>query len=274
MRFLMCPPDYFGVEYVINPWMRGNEGHTHSDAARRQWQNLYDLLTTTLGASVELVCPRPGLPDMVFTANAGQLYGNRVVPARFRPVERRGEEPHFRTWFVENGFEIREIPPGLHYEGAGDALFHYTALDVPPLLWAAYGFRSDRAVHATLADLFGAEVISLHLTDPRYYHLDTCFCPLPGGNALWHPSAFDAESRAAIETRIPEEMRYAVSDADAADFACNAVAVGDASVVLNAASAELRDWLGSRGFTTYITPLTEFLKAGGSAKCLTLRLEG
>jgi N-dimethylarginine dimethylaminohydrolase len=269
----MCPPDYFGVEYVINPWMRGNEGHTHRDAAREQWQGLYGLLTETLGATVQCAVPRPGLPDMVFTANAGQLRGNCVVPSRFRPVERRGEEAHFRQWFLERGYHLVDIPDGLMYEGAGDALFQDSDSDSPPLLWAAHGFRTDRAVHAFLGEAFDAEVVSLHLVDPRYYHLDTCFCPLPRGHALWYPPAFDTESEAVIAARIPEEKRHAVSDADAADFACNAVSVGETAVVLNAASKELRDWLASRGFTAYPTPLTEFMKAGGAAKCLTLRLD-
>jgi N-dimethylarginine dimethylaminohydrolase len=272
MRFLMCAPTFFGVEYSINPWMEGNKGKASGDAAQTQWNDLHALLTETLGATVELVEPRPGLPDMVFTANAGLVRDNLCMPSRFRPVERRGEEPYYRAWFAENGFDLREIPDGTLYEGAGDALFEESETAGGPLLWAAYGIRTTRDSHPALAEIFGAEIVALRLVDERFYHLDTCFCPLPGGFLLWYPPAFDEVSRAVVESRIPAEKRYAIGDEDAAAFACNAVAVGSRAIVLNAATEELRNWLLERGFTTYATPLTEFMKAGGSAKCLTLRL--
>mgnify|MGYP000896785951 CR=1 FL=1 len=272
-RFLMCPPEFFGVEYVINPWMQGKQGTVGVMEAHQQWAALHRLLTQELGAKVELVPPQPGLPDIVFTANAGLVRGGVCVPARFRYAERQGEEPHYRAWFEANGFALRDLPPGIAFEGAGDALFHEDGRDGRPLLWAAHGFRSDAAAHPHLAEVFGAEVVSLALVDPRYYHLDTCLCPLPGGFLLWYPQAFDAESRTKVESVVPEEMRLAVSDADAAAFACNAVAVGRSHVVSNTVGEEIGCWLQLRGFTLHQTPLGEFLKAGGSAKCLTLRLD-
>jgi len=272
-RFLMCAPEYFGVEYVINPWMQGKQGTVGIAESHLQWASLHRLLTATLGATVETVPPQPGLPDIVFTANAGSVRGGVVVPARFRHPERRGEEPHFRAWFAANGYELRDLPPGIAFEGAGDALFHEeNAGGEGPLLWAAYGFRSDAAAHPFLAETFGAEVVPLALADPRFYHLDTCLCPLPGGYLLWYPPAFDAASQQRVMERVPAEKRLAVSEPDAVAFACNAVSVGDA-VVLNDASPELEGWLSERGFTTHRTPLTEFMKSGGSAKCLTLHLD-
>ena len=62
-RFLMCPPDYFGIEYEINEWMRlGNP----TDPVRvcAQWRELYSVLSEEIGASVELLDPVPGLPDV------------------------------------------------------------------------------------------------------------------------------------------------------------------------------------------------------------------
>src|ERR1700721_2384331 len=55
-------------------------------------------------------------------------------------------------------------------EGEGDILF------TGRTLLAGHGFRSDQAVAAELADLFGLPVVSLRLVDPRYYHLDTALC--------------------------------------------------------------------------------------------------
>jgi hypothetical protein len=71
---------------------------------------------------------------------------------------------------------------------------------------------------------------------------------------------------------VPAEKRLVVAEADALAFACNAVNVGR-TVILNQASAPLRQHLEARGFSVLETPLTEFLKAGGAAKCLTQRLD-
>ena len=139
-------------------------------------------------------------------------------------------------------------------------------------LWAGYGFRSELDAHPLLAKLLGVEVLSLRLMDERFYHLDTCFCPLSDGTVLYYPPAFDFSSNRLIESRIPPEKRVAVCEADALAFACNAVNV-DRAVILNQASSSLRQQLEERGYTVLETPLTEFLKAGGAAKCLTLRLD-
>jgi len=268
MPLLMCAPDYFGVEYEINPWMRGNQGTVTGDA-HGQWYALHRLLTETLGVSVSLVCPQPGLPDMVFTANAGLIRGNIAVPSRFRHPERQGEEPFFQAWFAENDFQIREIPEGIAFEGEGDALFDG---EDTRLLWVAEGFRTDRESHSILEEYFGVEVVPLKLVDPRFYHLDTCFTPLPRGYFLWYPPAFDKVSQERIYDSIPASDRHALSDEDATAFAANAVPIGERAIVLNHASEPLQKWLMDAGFTAYTTPLTDFMKAGGSAKCLTLIL--
>lgn len=269
-RLLMCAPTYFGVEYVINPWMEGKLGGVLPGAAQTQWCDLHALLTETLGVSVAQVAPEPGLPDIVFTANAASVYANKAVPARFKHTERQGEEPFYRAALENAGYEIHDLPEGIAFEGAGDALFWEDDTDAP-LLFAAHGSRTDAAAHGFLAQTFGVEVVSLALSDPRFYHLDTCFCPLSGGFLLWYPPAFDAASREIIVARVAPAKRLAVSDTDAAMFACNAVGVGQ-NVVMNAGTLVLRESLAAWGFTAHTTPLGEFMKAGGSAKCLTLRL--
>ncbi|MBC8140142.1 MAG: hypothetical protein H7Y38_01735 [Armatimonadetes bacterium] len=269
-RLLMCAPTYFGVEYVINPWMEGKLGGVSTGTAGAQWHDLHALLTETLGATVTQVPPQPGLPDIVFTANAASVWGGKAVPARFKHPERQGEEPFYRAALENAGYEIHDLPEGIAFEGAGDALFWEGDTEAP-LLFAAHGWRTDDAAHGFLSTTFGVEVVSLALTDPRFYHLDTCFCPLPGGFLLWYPPAFDAASQEIIAARVPSAKRLAVSDTDAATFACNAVGVGN-HVVMNAATNALRESLASWGFSAHATPLDEFMKAGGSAKCLTLRL--
>src|SRR5947209_3433090 len=264
-RFLMCPPDKYDVDYVINPWMEGNIHKSSKETAIQQWQSLPQLLQEK--AEVEKIPPQTGLPDMVFTANAGLVVGKKVVLSRFLHRERQGEEAHFKRWFKKHGFEVAEVPPDLPFEGAGDALIDRAG----SCLWAGYGFRSELDSHPILARALDIEVISLRLIDPRFYHLDTCFCPLETGWLLYYPQAFDAYSNRLIEQRVPAEKRIAVSEADAVRFACNAVNIGR-NLFVNQVSAELRARLTSAGFAVFETPLTEFMKSGGAAKCLTLRL--
>lgn len=264
--FLMCPPEYFDVSYIINPWMHGNVRKIDNALAKQQWRALYDTLTDC--ATVRLVHPQPGSPDMVFTANAGLVKGRLFLVSRFRYPERQYEEPYFADWFLDRGYEVSLMPRDVPFEGAGDALLDREAGH----LWFAHGHRSVLAAKDVIEARLGVKAVALRLTDQRFYHLDTCLCPLEGGHLLYYPAAFDAASRAAIERRVPAARRIAVGEEDALSFACNAVSAGR-TVVVNRATTALADALARLGFEVVQTPLSEFMKAGGSAKCLTLRLD-
>jgi N-dimethylarginine dimethylaminohydrolase len=261
----MCPPDFFTVEYVINPWMAGHETSLDSDLARQQWHALKDAISEV--AEVVVMQPQPDLPDMVFTANAGVVYGNKAIASHFMPHERRPEEAHFKKWFGDNGFELLDLDEKIGFEGAGDCLLDRGG----PWLWTGHGFRTEIEAHAEIQKYFDVELVSIRLTDSRFYHIDTCFCPLTDGFLMYHPPAFDFESRIAIESRIPAHKRIVVDTADAGNFACNAVNVGN-TVFINKASDPLIARLMLAGFGVVQIELSEFLKAGGSAKCLTLKL--
>ena len=261
----MCAPDHYDVDYVINPWMEGNIHKSSRDRAVEQWQKLHNVIQQH--ATVNLVKPQKGIPDMVFTANAGLVLGKTVVLSRFFHKERQGEEPFFKAWFEENDYTVHELPKDLPFEGAGDALLDREGR----WLWAGYGFRSELDSHPYLAKWLDIEVLSLRLMDERFYHLDTCFCPLSNGYLLYYPPAFDAYSNRLIEMRVPEAKRIAIAEPDAVTFACNAVNVEEI-VILNQASDDLKQRLTNVGFRVIETPLTEFLKAGGASKCLTLRV--
>lgn len=262
-RILMCPPDHYGIEYEINPWMNTEVGSDPVESLA-QWTTLRKTLID-LGAQVETMGPVPGLPDLVFTANAGLIYEDLFLSSRFRHGVRQGETPHFETWFREHGFRVESLPVGQNFEGAGDALF------CGETLFAGYRFRSDARSHLWLGDRLGVEVLPLELVDPRYYHLDTCFCPLADGEAIFFPGAFDEYGRSVLADRIPNLI--AVEPEEAVSFSCNAVVIGR-SVVLNDASPRLARALVDAGYRVFPIRLTEFIKAGGSAKCLTLRLDG
>ncbi|MBD2664376.1 TIGR00300 family protein [Richelia sinica] len=265
IRFLMCAPDHYDVDYVINPWMEGNIHKSSRDRAVEQWNKLYQVIKSH--AVVDLVKPEKGWPDMVFTANAGLVLGENVVLSRFLHKERQGEEPYFQQWFEQNGYNVYVLPKDLPFEGAGDALLDREGR----WLWAGYGFRSELDSHPYLAKWLDIEVLSLRLIDERFYHLDTCFCPLANGYLLYYPGAFDSYSNRLIEMRVAPEKRIAIAEADAVNFACNAVNV-ESIIIMNKASDSLKTRLGEVGFQVIETPLTEFLKAGGAAKCLTLRV--
>jgi N-dimethylarginine dimethylaminohydrolase len=210
--------------------------------------------------------PVAGLPDMVFTANAGVVSGRIAVPSRFRHPERRREEQHFENWFRDQRYEVVVLERGLYFEGAGDLL------GFSDVWFGGYRQRSEVRSYIRLGEIFTREIIPVELVDPRYYHLDTCFCPLSGGHLLYYPPAFDRYAQTVIEDRIPQERRLTVPEADAARFACNAVCVGT-HVVLPAGCADTEKLLASRGYQPHPVPLDEFMKSGGSAKCLTLALD-
>jgi N-dimethylarginine dimethylaminohydrolase len=275
-RILMCRPDHFGVTYSINPWMDpaswADESHALATAAKREWRALYRTLKD-LGATINLVPPEDGLPDLVFTANAAVVMDRVALLARFRHPERQGEEAHFEAAFRKLQAshlidEVRRLPPGINLEGAGDCVWDQTR----GLYWMGYGPRSDKAARDAVEDCFGIETVALELADPRFYHMDTALAPLSGGEFLYVPGAFTTDGLAEIHDRVAPDLRIAIDDADAAQLAANAVCIGE-DIVLSRCGDALRRRLEERGYRVHETPLGSFGRSGGSAFCLTLRLD-
>ncbi len=166
IHFLMCRPEYFTIAYEINPWMNVNNP-ADSALAHRQWDAVYNAVTDS-GAEVSLIEPAAGLPDMVFTANAGLVKDNKVILSSFRHNERQGEELYYDKWFTEHGYQCHSIPSGSAFEGAGDAIFY------KDIMLLAHGFRTDVSVHSHAGRIMEMDHISLKLIDNNFYHLDTC----------------------------------------------------------------------------------------------------
>jgi N-dimethylarginine dimethylaminohydrolase len=272
---LMCRPDHYGIRYEINPWMRTSRG-ANPAAAGAQWEQLHHTLTRRLGVQVELIEPDAGWPDMVFTANAGLVAGQKFVVSNFRHKERAGEAELFWKWFAARQYTCIALPRERCFEGEGDALWTgpgQGAASASPsagqTLLAGYHFRSDLDSHRFLADALNCRVVSLELADKRFYHLDTCLAPLDERSAIWHPSAFDDYARRAIAGVFDDLIE--LDDAEAKRFAANAVVVGK-SVVINSGCPKLTAELERRGYEVFAVDLGEFIKAGGSAKCLVLFL--
>jgi len=209
-ELLLCSPDYYGIEYEINPWMSRARG-AEASRAQEQWRGLHATLSN-LECKIDLVPPQPGLPDMVFAANAGLVIGKRFIPSNFRHTERAGEGPHFASWMEKRGYQIAWLPKNYYFEGEGDALF--------------------------------------------------------GGDALF-PAAFDEYGQHAIREHVSDLI--AVAPEEAMHFCCNAVPL-ERDIVLPEGAPKLVAVLSDRGYNCHQLPMTEFLKAGGACKCLTLFL--
>jgi len=264
---VMCTPEGFAVNYEINPWMRHQIGHVSPELAARQWHLLHGKLSAL--ADVKLIAGDPAWPDLVFTANAGLPLARekKFILSNFRHPQRQGEKAINRAWFEAAGWTCIDLPNGTVFEGAGDALF-----DAEGRLWLGGGPRSDETTPASLARHIRTPIHRLKLVDPRFYHLDTCFCPLPGGYALYLPEAFSDTCRDLLAHSFGDKL-IALTPEEGGRFCANAVCVG-AVVVMNQATPRLQQRLGDLGFSVQETPLSEFMKSGGGAKCLTLSLDG
>lgn len=275
-RLLMCSPQHFAVSYSINPWMDpkawADGGRMLHAAASKQWDGLHRSLLSA-GAAVEVVEPEPGLPDLVFTANAAVVLDGKALLARFRHPERQREQPIFAEAFHALAARslvhtVAELPKGVVLEGAGDCLWDRHRKQ----FWMGCGFRSDASAQAAVERCFGVRCVALELANPSFYHLDTAFCPLPCGAVIYYPGAFTPAALQLIEEQVAPDQRIALDRADADRFAANAVAFGNV-VVMSSASEALRGEIAARGYVLVTTPLDAFQKSGGSACCLTLRLD-
>lgn len=267
--YLMCPPEWYGADYVLNPWMssgRAGKVHTFSrDLAFAQWKGLHNVLRSV--ADVRLIHPEPGCPDMVFIGHAGLVHHGVAAVSSFSRTERLPEATYLRRWLAGHGFLLWETPRETAFEGEGDISFD----DTGKYIWAAHGVRTCKSSHRHIADAWHLPVHSLHLNDPRFYHLDTCFTPLHGGFLLYYPGAFDAASLALIESAYPEGKRIAVTEADATHMACCALNLGR-MIFTGEISRDLATRLFDAGFDVVQLELSEFIKGGGGARSLALRL--
>src|ERR1700733_4742109 len=263
--FLMCPPEFYDVNYVINPWMAGNLHQPSRDAAFMQWKNLYRQLQRV--ADVRLLHAREGSPDMVFVAHAAVLQHGVAAVSSFTHPQRQTEETHVESWLEDVGFLIWATPRETSFEGEGDALFDANGAH----LWAGHGVRTCKISHKHVGNAWHTPVTSLHLVDPRFYHLDLCFAPLNEGYLLYFPGAFDAASRKKIEAAYAADKRIVVSELEATQFACNVINAGR-NILMGTVETDLPKRLMERGFDVIELVLGEFQRGGGSAKALALRL--
>lgn len=256
----MCPPLHYEVAYEINPWMDKNNKVDSTKAMEE-----YNFLKQTyidLGVKVNEITQKQGLPDMVYAANCGFPYGNLFIKSNFKYDERKEEAELAKAYFQKAGYAIKELPSNIAWEGEGDLL---VAGDQYFLGW---GKRTDYEAKHYLAEYLDREIIDFKMIDPYYYHLDTCFLPLDKDTVAINPKSFEPEGLKKIHDNFANVIE--VGERDNSLMACNGVAVGKTVVSPAGVSRELQNAYARYGFSVREIPLPEFLKGGGSVKCLTL----
>jgi len=257
-KVLLCPPTAFDVVYSINPWMCGEA--VNKRLAMSQWLRMENAIRNW-GVSVQVIDQEPDLPDMVFTANAGTVRGNKVVLSNFKFQERQREAEAYEKWFKDAGYETYRLPKKYSFEGCGDTVVYEDKM------FAGYGWRSDLGGIRHAAKILDLELIPLKLSHPNFYHLDTCFCLLGHGVAMYYPGAFAPSALKKLRKHIPDLIPLDVTDATM--FACNSVVYGN-NVLMPAGPQNIVKELDIRGYEVTQINTSEFLKSGGSLQCMTL----
>ena len=260
---LMSSPEYFRLEYSINPWMiEGVE--VNLELAKDQWSGLKSTIEKC-GAEVKVIPGNTVYPDLVFTANSGIIKDKSVLISNFKFQERRGEEIIYENWFKKNGYDVARIPSEYKFEGRGDAFVY------GEYLIGSYGVRSDKEALIYIAEQFELKPKIVKLVDEKFYHLDTCFQKLPTNNndAIFYPEAFEDSSLSEFSdlfNLIP------VGENDANKLACNSFVINE-SVIFPSDDIDIIETVADLGCNIEISNVSEFLKSGGACQCLVITLQ-
>lgn len=270
--FLVCRPEYFDVSYEINPWMRPDEWSDNHYSIAQKEHIKYEIELQKLGAELYYLPPVPNLPDLVFTANGGVLLNKKVLISKFKYPQRQPEEVYFEAIFniwKNDGLVTDVIHSPVTFEGAGDCLWD----PFRKLFWMGYSQRSSYEARYIIEDYFGVEVIPLELATPKFYHLDTAFCPLQNGEIIFHPDAFTLDSLSTITNNVDDRNFIIPSDSEDHDsLSMNAVNI-DNNIIFSKCSTSLEYMLYEVGYNVIRSPLTSFLRSGGGPKCLVLKMD-
>lgn len=253
----MCPPTYYAVEYKINPWMISQ---VNVKKAKLQWGKLRDTFIK-LNMRVSLIEPVKHLPDMVFTADQGAIYDRIFIKSNFRYKERQRESIYTLDYFKRKNFAIVELPKGVYFEGQGDFLIY------KDMILLGTGHRTNIKAAKIISTLLNKKVIPLKLVDPYFFHLDTALCILSDGGIMYYKNAFSKSAMKQIKNLTSDIIP--INSADARKMACNSVIHKNNIVVNKGISKELLEKLRDRGLKVHEVDLSEFLKSGGGAHCLT-----
>jgi N-dimethylarginine dimethylaminohydrolase len=268
-RVLMVKPTWFDVTYVINPHMANKIGSVDADKAYAQWEKLVKGFRN-LGFDVKVLNGQKGLPDMVFSANQSLPYNNvnndrKVIMSIMHTQERKAEVPYIEEWFRKDGYEIHHLDKNkvTDFEGMGDGIWHFNR----QILWGGYGFRTSLNAYSEISQFLNVPILTLELVDERYYHLDTCFCPLNEKSVLIYPDAFNSTGLEMIYKMYDLVIEAGSYEAEKL-FAVNAVCPDGKNVLIQKGSTNVTTELREHGFTVHEFDTSEFIKSGGSVFCM------
>jgi N-dimethylarginine dimethylaminohydrolase len=258
----LCPPTYLDLRYEINPWM--NKATPFSrDRALEQWEALVAAYRECDGPGrIEIAPPKEGLTELCFFGDSVFLCEGKALFGHFRHAEREPERPYVKEFLVARGFRGREVPDKVIFEGAGETMAWRDKI------LFGFGKRSDEIVRHFLRQTFKKDVIDLEMEKASFYHLDTALFPIHEDLIAYFPGAFGPIDTATIESFECEKI--AVSEEDARLFALNGIAWGDVVYLPKGATGLVRE-LERRKLDVVQVDVSEFLKFGGAAKCLTLQ---
>lgn len=260
-KILLCPPTFYDIEYEINPWM-----NISNKVNRKQAFEEYNLLKQCyqkIGVNFYELTPTQGLPDQVYTTDTGHPEGNIFIKSNYRYPQRRKEADIAAEFFKSKGYEIKTIPDNIFLEGQGDFL------KVNGTYFFGWGKRSSFEAKEYLEKIVQKEIIDIELKDPYFYHLDTCLGPLSADTAIICESAFTPENLEKIKKQFKTLIPTSKEDNDV--LACNLIVV-DKNVIVNGISQSLKSKIESLGYTVHTVPMKEYLKGGGSIKCVSLQI--
>lgn len=266
---LMARPEYFNVEYEINPYM-DSSNKVDQKEAYNQWRAL-KAIYESLGYKVHVLDPVEGLPDLVFTANQSFPYlskGNReVVMSNMDSEHRQKEVKQLKDWYEKSDFEIRNIDTGTVFEGMGDAVYHPSK----DLIWGGHGIRTNIESYECLNKHTKSPIVTLEINNDHFYHLDTCFTTLDSETVLIASEAFSKESLAKIHRLWDTVIEAPLNEAEEG-FACNAHCPDGESVIIQDGNVKTERLLERHGFDVVKTDTSEFMKAGGSVFCMKMMI--
>lgn len=283
-RVLMCQPDFLRIDIEINEWMNKNSP-PHVKLAKKQWQRVareYDKLDVDLW----YIEPERESQDMCFSANAGWCRWGKMILSNFvtpKVAEARRHEPyHYKKWFEKYRAELLDIEVvrfplvDVSFEGQGDVVTVGKGRKNSIILVGYGQGRTDYRAVDVLREIHGFQkdqVVPMRLVDPRFYHLDTACLYIPPSTFLYYPDAFDTAGKRLIEGLGMNLL--AVDEEDAIRFVCNGVFIEQedkTTILMNSPSEKLKNQLQERGYRVVTVDTSEFIKSGGSVRCLTLFL--
>lgn len=246
--------------------------HQHTQV-ERSFQN-------TIAYTIPTPSNTMGLPDIVFTANAGLCLPRLPTPTILLPYmkypQRKEELPYLKQIYKELGLHMIPFPggPDAPFEGQAELKWFHGGTKAV----CGYGHRSTKKSFEIAKKLFEElytkhhlappELLVLPLASDQYYHLDVAMLEFSDTDCIVHKRAFSNKSIGKLKAFLGAEHVQVIDTEDS--FCLNAVVDG-AYLITHQLEPSLKKELEKRtGKAIRMTDTSEFERSGGSVRCMTL----